>query len=92
MEYKHNTFSDCVSIAEDLIDKKVSAPEKLGVMGGSNGGLLVAGVTVQRPDLFRAGVSLVPLTDMLEFYKHGVANFGADEYGDPRIPEQRAWI
>jgi len=92
MEYKHNTFSDCVSIAEDLIDKKVSAPEKLGVMGGSNGGLLVAGVTVQRPDLFRAGVSLVPLTDMLEFYKHGVAEFWVHEYGDPRIPEQRAWI
>jgi prolyl oligopeptidase len=92
MEYKHNTFSDCISIAEDLISKEISSSEKLGVMGGSNGGLLVAGVTVQRPDLFRAGASLVPLTDMLEFYKHGVAEFWVHEYGDPRIPEQRAWM
>lgn len=92
MEYKQNTFSDCISIAEDLISKNVTSKSKLGVMGGSNGGLLVAAVTLQRPDLFRAGVSLVPLTDMLEFYKHQVAEFWVHEYGDPRIPKQREWI
>lgn len=92
MELKHNTFSDCISIAEDLIAKNITSKDKLGVLGGSNGGLLVAAVTVQRPDLFRAGASLVPLTDMIEFYKHNVAEFWVHEYGDPRIPEQLEWI
>jgi prolyl oligopeptidase len=92
MENKQNTFNDCVSVAEDLVSKKLTSTRSVGVMGGSNGGLLVSAVTVQRPDLFRAGAALVPLTDMFEFYKHQVAEFWVHEYGDPRIPEQRSWI
>jgi prolyl oligopeptidase len=92
MEHKQNTFDDCAAVAEDLIARKITTSEQLGVMGGSNGGLMVAAVTLQRPDLFRAGVALVPLTDMLEFYKHQVAEFWVHEYGDPRIPEQKNWI
>jgi len=92
MASKQNTFDDCAAVGEDIISKGLSNSEKIGVMGGSNGGLLVSAVTVQRPDLFRAGAALVPLTDMLEFYKHQVAEFWVHEYGDPRIAEQRAWI
>lgn len=92
MEYKQNTFDDCIAVAEKLLSDGLCSADKLGVMGGSNGGLLVAGVTIQRPELFRAGAALVPLTDMLEFYKHQVAEFWVHEYGDPRIPEQRSWI
>jgi prolyl oligopeptidase len=92
MKYKQNTFNDCIAVAQALVEKHMCTPDTLGVMGGSNGGLLVAAVTLQRPDLFRAGAALVPLTDMLEFYKHQVAEFWVHEYGDPRIPEQKAWI
>jgi prolyl oligopeptidase len=92
MEHKQNTFDDCIAVGEDLIRRGFTTKDQLGVMGGSNGGLLVATVTVQRPDLFRAGAALVPLTDMLEFYKHQVAEFWVHEYGDPRIPEQKTWI
>lgn len=92
MEHKQNTFDDCIAIAEDLVSTGKTSPDQLGVMGGSNGGLLVSAVTMQRPDLFRAGTALVPLTDMLEFYKHQVAEFWVHEYGDPRLPEQRKWI
>lgn len=92
MENKQNTFNDCIAVAEDVIARGLATADTTGVMGGSNGGLLVAAVTIQRPDVFRAGVALVPLTDMLEFYKHQVAEFWVHEYGDPRIPEQRSWI
>jgi prolyl oligopeptidase len=92
MRYKQNTFDDCIAIGQDLVAQNLCTPEQLGVMGGSNGGLTVAAVTVQAPELYRAGVSLVPLTDMLEFYKHQVAEFWVHEYGDPRIPEQLEWL
>lgn len=92
MEYKQNTFDDCIAVAEHLIEHGDTNAGQLGVMGGSNGGLMVAAVTLQRPDLFRAGAALVPLTDMLEFYKHQVAEFWVHEYGDPRIPKERSWI
>lgn len=92
MQNKQNTFDDCHAIAEDLVARGITTPDMLGVLGGSNGGLLVTAVTVQRPELYRAGAALVPLTDMLEFYKHQVAEFWVHEYGDPRIPEQKEWI
>ena len=92
LEYKQNTFDDCIAVATDLVDRGLTTRDMLGVMGGSNGGLLVAAVTVQRPDLFRAGAALVPLTDMLEFYKHQVAEFWVHEYGDPRKSTEREWI
>ncbi len=92
MEHKQNTFNDCHAIAEDLVARGITTHDQLGVMGGSNGGLLVATVCVQRPELYRAGAALVPLTDMFEFYKHQVAEFWVHEYGDPRIAEQRRWI
>lgn len=92
MQHKQNTFDDCIAIAETLIAESTASTDQIGVLGGSNGGLLVAAVTVQRPDLFRAGAALVPLTDMLEFHKYQVAEFWVHEYGDPRIPEQRRWI
>jgi prolyl oligopeptidase len=82
-EKHQNTFDDFIAIAEDLIARKVTSPEHLGIMGGSNGGLLVGATFTQRPELFKAVVCQVPLLDMKR-YSHLLA--GASwmaEYGNP---------
>ena len=65
------------------IKEKYTTSNKLGILGGSNGGLLVSAVSLQRPDLFHAVVSRVPLTDMVRFSKFGMALRWVHEYGDP---------
>jgi prolyl oligopeptidase len=89
---KQNVFDDFIACAEKLIAEKVTSPERLAAMGGSNGGLLVAAAVTQRPDLFRAGLSLVPLTDMLRYQRFRVAKFWVPEYGSSDDPEQFKWL
>jgi prolyl oligopeptidase len=93
LKEKHmRCFEDFIAVAEDLIARKVTSPRHLGIMGGSNGGLLVGGTFAMRPDLFNAVVAQVPLADMRR-YSHLLA--GASwmaEYGDPDVPEQWAYI
>src|SRR5262249_53333417 len=64
---KQNSFDDFVASAEALIAAGYTRPEKLGIMGQSNGGLLVSAAITERPDLFRAAKISVPLTDMLRY-------------------------
>jgi prolyl oligopeptidase len=84
---KQNVFDDYIACAEELIAQKITSPAKLGIMGGSNGGLLVAAAVTQRPVLFRVGASLVPLTDMLRYHRFRIAKLWIPEYGDPEKPE-----
>ncbi len=84
-ENKQNTFDDFIAASEYLILKKYTTSEQLGILGGSNGGLLVSAVAVQRPELFNAVASLVPLTDMVRFPRFGMAMRWVHEYGDPKI-------
>jgi prolyl oligopeptidase len=86
------SFEDFIAVAEDLVARKITSPGRLGIYGGSQGGLLVGGAMAMRPDLFGAVVSAVPLADMKR-YSHLLA--GASwmaEYGDPDVPEQWAYI
>jgi prolyl oligopeptidase len=83
---KQNVFDDFYACAEKLVAEGITAPEKLGAMGGSNGGLLVATAITQRPELFRAGLSLVPLTDMLRYHQFRIGKLWIPEYGDPADP------
>jgi prolyl oligopeptidase len=87
---RQKAFDDFVAVAQDLIARHVTTPKQLGIMGGSNGGLLVAASMVQRPDLFGAVVCQVPLTDMLRYTKIGAGASWAAEYGDPADPKARA--
>ncbi|MDO8183882.1 MAG: prolyl oligopeptidase family serine peptidase [bacterium] len=82
---KQNSFDDFIAAAEHLIRQKYTSPEYLGIIGGSNGGLLVSAVAVQRPDLFKAVCSRVPLTDMVRFPLFGIASRWVHEYGDPNV-------
>jgi prolyl oligopeptidase len=85
---KQNVFDDFTACAEMLIKEKITSPGRLAAMGGSNGGLLVAAAVTQRPDLYRAGASLVPLTDMIRYHHFRIAKLWIPEYGDPENAEQ----
>lgn len=92
LESKQNVFDDYVACAQELIAQKITKPEKLGLIGGSNGGLLVAAAVTQHPELFRVGLSLVPLTDMIRYPKFRIAKLWVPEYGDPDKAEDFKWL
>jgi prolyl oligopeptidase len=89
---KQRTWDDLAAVAEDLIQRGITRREHLGIMGGSQGGLLVTATMVQRPELFGAVVSQVPLIDMLRYHKLLAGASWIAEYGDPDKPEERAFI
>ena len=91
-ENKQRTWDDFIAIAEDAIARNITSAEHLGIQGGSQGGLLVGTAFTQRPDLFDAAIVQIPLFDMLRYHLIGRGASWIGEYGDPRIPEQRAWI
>lgn len=92
LKNRQKSFDDFIAIAEDLIARKITSPKHLGIMGGSNGGLLVGAVYVQRPDLFNAVVCQVPLLDMIRYTKLPAGASWIGEYGDPEVPDMRAYI
>jgi prolyl oligopeptidase len=82
-EKHQNNFDDLIAVAEDLVERGITSPQHLGIVGGSQGGLLVGGCFVQRPDLFNAVVSAVPLFDMKRFNKLLAGASWMGEYGNP---------
>jgi prolyl oligopeptidase len=92
LKNRQKVYDDFIAVAEDLIRKKITAPRHLGIMGGSNGGLMVGSVFVERPGLFNAVVCQVPLLDMLRYHKLLAGASWMDEYGNPDDPEMAAVI
>jgi prolyl oligopeptidase len=92
LENRQRAYDDFIAVAEDLIAHGVTSPAHLGIRGGSNGGLLVGAVTMQRPELYSAVICAVPLLDMLRYHKLLAGASWMAEYGNPDIPEQRAFI
>ncbi len=92
LENRQRVFDDFIAVAEAVVDSGLTSPERLGIRGGSNGGLLVTGVMVQRPELFGAIISAVPLIDMLRYHRLLAGASWMAEYGNPDIPEQREFI
>ncbi|MFM2056440.1 MAG: hypothetical protein RLY71_825 [Pseudomonadota bacterium] len=92
LEHKQRSYDDFIAIAEDLIRTQVTRPERLGIMGGSNGGLLVGAALTQRPELFGAAVCQVPLLDMRRYHQLLAGASWMAEYGDPDQPAQWDWI
>jgi prolyl oligopeptidase len=91
-EHKQRSFDDLFALAEHLIAERIAAEDRLALMGASNGGLLAAAAVTQRPDLWRAVASLVPVTDMLGFARDPNVAQGIEENGDPEDPAFRSII
>ncbi len=85
-------FQDFAAVARDLIARKITSPRHLGIMGGSQGGLLVGGTFTLYPELFHAVVAQVPLADMRRFSHLLAGASWMAEYGDPDKPEDWAYI
>jgi prolyl oligopeptidase len=85
---KQHVFDDFIACAEHLIQRKYTNPKKLGIEGGSNGGLLMGAVLTQRPDLFRAVASTAGIYDMMRVETTQNGQFNATEYGSIKNPEQ----
>jgi prolyl oligopeptidase len=89
---RQRIYDDFIAVGEDLIARKITSPEHLGIMGGSNGGLLMGVMLNQRPDLWNAVVVQVPLLDMLRYHLLLAGASWVGEYGSPDVPEERAFL
>jgi prolyl oligopeptidase len=91
-ENRLRCYEDLAAVARDLIARKVTGARHLGVMGGSNGGLMVGNMITLHPELFRAAVCQVPLLDMRRFHLLLAGASWMGEYGDPDDPAQWSFI
>lgn len=90
--HRQRAFDDFAAVAQDLTRRGLTTPDQLGIVGGSNGGLLVATAMLQRPELFGAVVCQVPLLDMLAYTRIGAGASWVAEYGDPQIAAERDYL
>jgi prolyl oligopeptidase len=89
---KQNVFDDFAAAGEALVARGWTSPRRLGISGGSNGGLLVGAAMTQRPELFAAVACAVPLLDMLRYQHFLIARFWINEYGSAEDAEQFRWL
>lgn len=89
---RHKAYEDFEAIAEDLITRKVTSPQHLGIQGGSNGGLLVGAAFTRRPDLYNAVICQVPLLDMKRFNQLLAGASWMGEYGNPDNADEWEYI
>jgi len=91
-ENRPRAYEDFIAVGEDLVRRKVTAPEHLGIKGGSNGGLLMGNMLVRRPDLWGGIVCQVPLLDMRRYHTLLAGASWQGEYGNPDKPEEWEFI
>jgi prolyl oligopeptidase len=90
--HRQRIYDDFAAVAQDLIARKITGPRRLGIEGGSNGGLLMGVEFEQHPELWNAVVIQVPLLDMLRFEQIAAGASWVGEYGSVSNPEQRAFL
>jgi prolyl oligopeptidase len=92
LERKQNVFDDFHAAAEALVAQGWTSRSRVGISGGSNGGLLTGAALTQRPELFAAVYCAVPLLDMLRYQNFLIARFWIAEYGSAEDPAQYRWL
>jgi prolyl oligopeptidase len=85
-------YDDFYAIEQDLVNRRITSPRRLGIRGGSNGGLLMGVMLNQHPEMINAAVVQVPLLDMLRYDQLLAGASWVDEYGSPSNPEERAFL
>lgn len=85
-------YDDFYAVERDLVERRITSPRRLGIMGGSNGGLLMGVMLNQHPEMINAAVVQVPLLDMLRYDQLLAGASWVDEYGSPANPEERAFL
>jgi prolyl oligopeptidase len=90
--HRQRIFDDFAAVGRDLIARKITSPRRLGIQGGSNGGLLVGVEMTQHPELWNAVVIQIPLLDMLRFEQIAAGASWTGEYGSVSNPAERAFL
>ncbi len=85
-------YDDFYAVERDLVQRRITSPRRLGIMGGSNGGLLMGVMLNQHPEMINAAVVQVPLLDMLRYDQLLAGASWVDEYGSPSNAEERAFL
>ena len=85
-------YDDFAAVAQDLITRKVTTPRRLGIQGGSNGGLLMGVQLTQRPEMWNAVDIQVPLLDMLRYEQIQAGASWVGEYGSVSNPDEQAFL
>ncbi|HVY86693.1 MAG TPA: prolyl oligopeptidase family serine peptidase [Caulobacterales bacterium] len=85
-------YDDFYAVEQDLVTRRITSPRRLGMMGGSNGGLLMGVMLNQHPEMVHAAVVQVPLLDMLRYDQLLAGASWVDEYGSPSVPAERAFL
>jgi prolyl oligopeptidase len=90
--HRQRIYDDFAAVGQDLVTRRITSPRRLGIMGGSNGGLLMGVEMTQHPEMWNAIVIDVPLLDMLGFEHIAAGASWVGEYGSVSVPEERAFL
>jgi prolyl oligopeptidase len=90
--HRQRIYDDFAAVGQDLVKRRITSPRRLGISGGSNGGLLVGVEMTQHPEMWNAVVIQIPLLDMLRFEHIAAGASWVGEYGSVSVPEQRAFL
>ena len=90
--HRQRIYDDFYAVAQDLVTRKITSSRRLGIMGGSNGGLLMGVEFTQHPEMWNAVVIQVPLLDMLAYEHLSAGASWVGEYGSTSVPEERAFL
>jgi len=90
--HRQRIYDDFYAVAQDLVKRKFTSPERLGIVGGSNGGLLMGVEFTQHPEMWNAVVIQVPLLDMLGYEHMSAGASWVGEYGSVSVPEEKAFL
>jgi prolyl oligopeptidase len=90
--HRQRIYDDFAAVGQDLVKRRITSPRRLGIEGGSNGGLLMGVEMTQHPEMWNAIVIQVPLLDMLRFEHIAAGASWVGEYGSVSIPEERAFL
>ena len=90
--HRQRIYDDFAAVAQDMFARKLTSPRRLGILGESNGGLLVGVAMTQHPEMWNAVAIGVPLLDMLRFEKIAAGSSWIGEYGSVANPDERTFL